>query len=64
MGSLSTKILTSGSGERIIIESSSFRTTHTKRPANINIKYNELMRDVYIELFFSSILHLSIPYFL
>ena len=29
-----TKILTSGSGERIIIESSSFRTTHTKKPAN------------------------------
>ena len=40
--SLSTKILTSGFRERIItesssliIESSSFQTTHTKRPANI-----------------------------
>ena len=47
MGSLFTKILTFGSDKRIIIESSSFQTTHTKIPANSK-KISEPMRDIYM----------------
>jgi hypothetical protein len=35
----------SGSGERIIIESSSFRTTHTKKPATVTQVISEPMID-------------------
>ena len=47
MGSLFTKILTFGSDKRIIIESSSFQTTHTNIPAHTK-KISEPMRDIYM----------------
>jgi hypothetical protein len=64
MGSLSTKIFTSGSSERIIMESSSFWTTHTKRPANnhviSDIQDYEILESVYFVATVLSIVQLIV----